>query len=55
MIREDFARIVLAGRSGRFAVNGSVYLLPQYLTVVQGYDAFQTGQTMIWVRLSNCT
>ena len=34
-----------------FALYGSVYLLPQYLTIVQGYDAFQTGQTMIWVGL----
>jgi DHA2 family multidrug resistance protein len=33
------------------ALYGSVYLLPQYLTIVQGYDAFQTGQTMIWVGL----
>jgi DHA2 family multidrug resistance protein len=30
---------------------GTVYLLPQYLTIVQGYDAFQTGQAMIWVGL----
>jgi DHA2 family multidrug resistance protein len=30
---------------------GTVYLLPQYLTIVQGYDAFQTGQVMIWVGL----
>lgn len=28
---------------------GSVYLLPQYLTIVQGYSAFQTGAVMIWV------
>jgi DHA2 family multidrug resistance protein len=34
-----------------FALYGTVYLLPQYLTIVQGYDAFQTGQTMIWVGL----
>ena len=36
-----------------FALYGTVYLLPQYLTVVQGYDAFQTGQTMIWVGLTS--
>jgi DHA2 family multidrug resistance protein len=34
-----------------FALYGTVYLLPQYLTITQGYDAFQTGQTMIWVGL----
>jgi DHA2 family multidrug resistance protein len=34
-----------------FALYGTVYLLPQYLTIAQGYDAFQTGQTMIWVGL----
>jgi DHA2 family multidrug resistance protein len=33
------------------ALYGSVYLLPQYLTIVQGYSAFQTGQAMIWVGL----
>ena len=33
------------------ALYGTVYLLPQYLTIVQGYDAFQTGETMIWVGL----
>jgi DHA2 family multidrug resistance protein len=33
------------------ALYGSVYLLPQYLFIVQGYDALQTGQTMIWVGL----
>ena len=33
------------------ALYGTVYLLPQYLTIVQGYDAFQTGKTMIWVGL----
>jgi MFS transporter, DHA2 family, multidrug resistance protein len=31
------------------ALYGTVYLLPQYLTIVQGYDAFQTGEAMIWV------
>jgi MFS transporter, DHA2 family, multidrug resistance protein len=33
------------------ALYGSVYLLPQYLTIVQSYDAFQTGEAMIWVGL----
>jgi MFS transporter, DHA2 family, multidrug resistance protein len=31
------------------ALYGSVYLLPQYLTIVQGYSAFQIGLAMIWV------
>ena len=34
-----------------FALYGTVYLLPQYLTITQGYDAYQTGETMIWVGL----
>lgn len=33
------------------ALYGTVYLLPQYLTIVQGYSAFQTGEAMIWVGL----
>ena len=31
------------------ALYGLVYLLPQYLTIVQHYDALQTGNVMIWV------
>ena len=34
-----------------FALYGSVYVLPQYLFIVQGYDEFQTGRTMIWIGL----
>jgi hypothetical protein len=33
------------------ALYGSVYLLPQYLTIVQGYSAFQTGLAMVWIGL----
>jgi MFS transporter, DHA2 family, multidrug resistance protein len=33
------------------ALYGTVYLMPQYLTIVQGYSAFQTGEAMIWVGL----
>jgi DHA2 family multidrug resistance protein len=35
-----------------FALYGSVYLLPLYLQSVQGYDAYQTGLTMLWIGLS---
>lgn len=31
------------------ALYGLVYLLPLYMTIVQRYDAFQTGEVMIWV------
>ncbi len=34
-----------------FALYSSVYLLPLYLQSVQGYDAFQTGKTMLWIGL----
>lgn len=30
---------------------GSVYLIPLYLTQVQGYNAFQTGQVLAWAGL----
>jgi Na+/melibiose symporter-like transporter len=40
-----------AAFSNCLMTNGTVYLLPQYLTIVQGYDAFQTGQVMTWVGL----
>jgi DHA2 family multidrug resistance protein len=34
-----------------FALYSSVYLLPLYLQSVQGYDAYQTGTTMLWIGL----
>ena len=33
------------------ALYGTVYLLPSYLTSVQEYSAFQSGESMIWVGL----
>ncbi len=30
------------------ALYGSVYIIPAYLTVVQGYSALQIGQVLIW-------
>lgn len=30
---------------------GSTYILPFYLQSVQGYDALQTGETMLWIGL----
>lgn len=33
------------------ALYGSVYLVPVYLAQIQGYDALQIGQTMIWLGL----
>ncbi|HEY1581996.1 MAG TPA: DHA2 family efflux MFS transporter permease subunit [Chthoniobacterales bacterium] len=34
-----------------FALYSSVYLLPLYLQSVQGYNAYQTGLTLIWIGL----
>ncbi len=34
-----------------FALYGSAYLLPQYLSVSQGFDAEQIGQVMAWTGL----
>ena len=34
-----------------FALYGSVYLLPEYLTATQGFDSEQIGQVMAWVGL----
>ena len=34
-----------------FALFSSVYLLPLYLQSVQGYNAYQTGLTMLWIGL----
>ncbi|MGI8890445.1 MAG: DHA2 family efflux MFS transporter permease subunit [Chthoniobacterales bacterium] len=34
-----------------FALYSSVYLLPLYLQSVQGYNAYQTGTTLLWIGL----
>jgi MFS transporter, DHA2 family, multidrug resistance protein len=34
-----------------FALYGSVYLLPEYLTATQGFDSQQIGEVMAWVGL----
>jgi hypothetical protein len=34
-----------------FALYGSAYLLPQYLSVAQGFDAEQIGEVMAWTGL----
>jgi DHA2 family multidrug resistance protein len=34
-----------------FALYGSVYLLPEYLTATQGFDSEQIGEVMAWVGL----
>jgi DHA2 family multidrug resistance protein len=34
-----------------FGLYGAVYLLPLYLAQIQGYNALQIGETMIWVGL----
>ena len=35
----------------RFVTLGSGYIVPQYLTTVQGYRALQTGDVLLWIAL----
>lgn len=48
LLRRNFGFGTLASVSLGFALYGSVYLLPLYLAIVQGYSAWQIGQVLIW-------
>ena len=39
------------GNFSRLALYGSAYLLPQYLSVAQGFDAEQIGEVIAWTGL----
>jgi len=49
--RRDFGIGVLANSLVGFALFGSVYVLPQYLGQVQGYNAEQIGNVLAWTGL----
>ncbi len=46
--RRNFAIASVANVALGVALYGSVYLLPLYLSLTQGYSAWQIGQVMIW-------
>ena len=49
--RRNFGFGTLANVLVGFALYGSVYVLPQYLATVQGYNAEQIGMVLAWVGL----
>jgi DHA2 family multidrug resistance protein len=49
--RRNFGFGTLANILVGFALYGSVYVLPQYLATVQGYNAEQIGMVLAWVGL----
>src|ERR1700723_8997 len=49
--RRNFAFGTLGNFLLGFALYGSAYLLPQYLSVSQGFDAEQAGEVMAWTGL----
>jgi MFS transporter, DHA2 family, multidrug resistance protein len=49
--RRNFAFGTLGNFLVGFALYGSAYLLPQYLSVSQGFDAEQIGEVMAWTGL----
>jgi MFS transporter, DHA2 family, multidrug resistance protein len=49
--RRNFAFGTLGNFLLGFALYGSAYLLPQYLSVSQGFDAEQIGEVMAWTGL----
>jgi DHA2 family multidrug resistance protein len=51
LTRRNFGIGVLANVLVGFALFGSVYILPQYLGQVQGYNAEQIGQVLAWTGL----
>lgn len=46
--RRNFGLGTVASIALGFALYGSVYLLPLYLAIVQGYSAWQIGQVLMW-------
>jgi DHA2 family multidrug resistance protein len=51
LLGRNFALGTIANVLVGFALFGSVYLLPTYLSSVQGYNAEQTGLVLAWVGL----
>lgn len=51
LLRRNFGFGTLANFCLGFALYGGAYLLPQYLSVVQGYDSEQIGAVMAWTGL----
>jgi MFS transporter, DHA2 family, multidrug resistance protein len=51
LFRRNFGLGTLANTLVGFALYGSVYVLPQYLGQVQGYNAEQIGSVMAWIGL----
>ena len=51
LARRNFAFGTVANVMVGFALFGSVYVLPAYLSEVQGYNAEQTGLVLAWVGL----
>ena len=49
--RRNFSVGSVANVALGMALYGSVYLLPLYLSITQGYSAWQIGQVMIWTGL----
>jgi DHA2 family multidrug resistance protein len=51
LTRRNFGFGTLGNFLVGFALYGSAYLLPQYLSVAQGFDAQQIGLVMAWTGL----
>jgi DHA2 family multidrug resistance protein len=49
--RRSFASSCVVGLSLGLALYGSVYVIPVYLSQVQGYDAYQIGHVIMWMGL----
>jgi DHA2 family multidrug resistance protein len=49
--RSSFFSSCLVGLSLGFALYGSVYVIPVYLSLIQGYDAYQIGLVIMWMGL----
>jgi DHA2 family multidrug resistance protein len=48
LLRRNFGLGTAANAALGMALYGSVYMLPLYLAIVQGYSAWQIGQVLIW-------
>jgi DHA2 family multidrug resistance protein len=50
-LRRGFASVSFMGFVLGLSLYGSIYILPVYLAQIQGYDAMQIGEVVMWMGL----
>jgi DHA2 family multidrug resistance protein len=53
LLRRNFGIGSISGLALRLGLYGSVYILPLYLSQIQGYTAMQIGEVIMWFGVPN--